>query len=520
MISSKNIRFHSPSNTYIIPKNSILDQNVAVKGNVIVGPGTRFWKNIKVDGNIQLGKGCIVEGNLKANQVIAGSRSKIKGNITADSDVSLFQNVSVRSVESGGNITIMPECIVGYANGSTLLVIGKAEIKKIGVITKVTVRANTVAGLEDESEESDSEFIGPESSEFTGDKIDFDDSNTLQDISEELIFEDNIIDEIEIESVTTYKNENENRNSANLDSLSTPAFPMEQKNETVQPNAETNINSEKFDAEIIDETDENSPKSFTVSGFAGSPADHPVSVPADESSEVEIIGGFDDSDSNSGTETVFQTVETPFGTIVVGEQPAKNSGMKAAPSDPADNQFASVMESTRDEQQAAFEAEMKIRPTSVDRKSEFKWPAFEPRKMPKTEKEISKTKPASSDNNLFSRKVSSQIEYEEIKIQTPSKQKESFSNPGQANLSEKANRKIVFEEIGGSKSAKTQAQRSKADILMEKMNFDTVSEKPAEAKLSAEKKVKSREEAEKSKVWYEERYPRSESKKKEYPPYV
>ncbi len=521
MISSKNIRFHSPSNTYIIPKNSILDQNVAVKGNVIVGPGTRFWKNIKIDGNIQLGKGCVVEGNLEAGRVIIGSRSKIKGNITADSDVSLFQNAAVRSVESGGNITIMPGCVVGYANGSTLLVIGKAEIKKIGVITKVTVRANTVAELEDESEES-----GSEDSEFAaGSKINFNDSNELQDVTEELIFEDNIIDEIEINSVSAYNNKNEIGNSANLDSSSTPIFPMENADETVHLGAETSICPEESDAEMIDESDENSPKSFTVPGFVGPSAGHPVNVPTDESCEVEIVGGPDDFDSDSDAETVFQTVETPFGTIVVGEQPAKGSSLKAASSEP-DSQFASVTESTREEQRAEFEAEMKTNPASADRKSEFKWPAFEPKRMPKTEKKptvSAKATPSSPDKNLFGRKVSSQIEYEEIKIQTIPKQKENFSKPGQVNISGKtpSNAKIVFEEIGGSEPVRPQSvQKSKADILMEKMNFDTVSEKPAEAKVSAEKKVRSREEIEKSKVWYEERYPQAESHKKEYPPYV
>ncbi|MBZ3936163.1 hypothetical protein [Methanimicrococcus blatticola] len=565
MISSKNIRFHSPSNTYIIPKNSVLDQNVAVNGNVIVGPGTRFWKNVKVDGNVQLGKGCIVEGHLKANQIIIGSRSKIKGNITADSDISLFQNVTVNSIESGGNITIMPGCSVGYANGNTLSVIGKAEIKKIGVITKVTVRANTVAELEDEPEsesenksENKSENIVSDSG-FVVDQIDFSDSNDFQEISENFIFEDNKTDETKINSDNTYNNENKVGNEENLKSENTPTFPVEQTNETIQLDAETSANSEKSDAEIIDETDENSPKSFTVSEFSESSADRPITVPTDESAEVEIVTESDDSDSDSNADTVFQTVETPFGTIVVGEQP-KSSGVNAANTPnsannsvnnsanaaslkPSDNQFASVMESTRDEQQADFEAEMKIKSAPADRKSEFKWPAFEAKRMPKTEKKEAVSNPANVSNtakttasagsNLFSRKISpkidSQIEYDEIKIQTIPKQKESererenFSNPKQTAFSGNANQKIIFEEVSGIESAKPQTihkPKTKADLLMENMNFDTVAEKPAEAKLSAEKKVRTQEEIERSKAWYEERYPQQESGKKEYPPYV
>jgi len=81
MISSKNIRFHTPSNTYVIPKNSFFDENVVINGNVIVGSGTHFWKNIKINGNIQFGKGNVAEGNVDADNVIIGPRSRIMGTV-------------------------------------------------------------------------------------------------------------------------------------------------------------------------------------------------------------------------------------------------------------------------------------------------------------------------------------------------------------------------------------------------------------------------------------------------------
>ncbi|WNY29237.1 hypothetical protein MmiEs2_14620 [Methanimicrococcus stummii] len=536
MISSKNIRFHSPSNTYIIPKNSIIDQNVAVKGNVIVGSGTRFWKNIKVDGNIQFGKGCAVEGNLKAHEIIIGSRSKVKGKITADSDISLLQNAVANSVESGGNITIMPGCVVGYANGSTLSVIGKAEIKKIGVITKVTVRANTVAELEDEPEESDeleNEFKNELKNEFEnefGNEFESKFENELNKesndfISKELIFENNISDSTKKDSDESYELENDIGSDAILDSSSTPIFPMESDNENVQPDVET----VEFDAEIIDETIESSPKSFTT--FADLPADRPVSIPTDESSEVEIVGETSISDTDSGSdsssEMIPRTVETPFGTVVVGEKPAKSESMnrnvKFETESFSDNQFASVTEVSKEEQQADFEAEIRAKAPPV-RKSEFKWPAFEPKKMPKTIKaEVSK-EPARPDN-LFSNQLKSsqaQIQYDEIKIQSAPKQKEYFQS-SEPNISGKANQKIVFEEIGSANSKPQQIhspiQKSKADILMEKMNFDAVPENKKETE-SRQKRERTQAEIKNSKIWYEERHPQSESKKKEYPPYV
>ncbi|MDL2261600.1 hypothetical protein LJC08_05165 [Methanimicrococcus sp. OttesenSCG-928-J09] len=504
MISSKNIRFHAPSNTYIIPKNSIIDQNVAINGNVIVGPGTHFWKNAKIDGNIQFGKGCTVEGNLRANQIIVGSRSKIKGKIIADADVSLFQNAAAESIESKGNITIMPGCVVGYANGSTLQVIGKAEIKKIGVITKVTVRADTVAELPKEPEDSEN----LEELEFAvNTPIRVGSENEMQNISENLIFENSgfesnkvenssfenkKIDEPELSSVDIYNKEIITESSANTDSSYTPAFQVETPSKTDELAAETDSkNPENSGVEIIDENDENSPKSFSFSEFSSVPVNRPIDVPTDESEEVEIVDGTDESDSDSNDRNknenfVPQTVETPFGTIVVGENPASTAASASASAASgsmnrnadrntdrdADSTFASVTEISKEDQQADFEAEIRSKTRATPSKVEFRWPSFEAKPTRKTglraaaerqEREkvsdsftssaASVSPVSSASSSPSSDKMSAAgVQYEEVKVQNVPRQKESFAKPENDSV-RKANQKIVFEEIAGNESA-------------------------------------------------------------------
>jgi hypothetical protein len=303
---------------------------------------------------------------------------------------------------------------------------------------------------------------------------------------------------------------------------------------------ESAAQSEELNVEIIDEADESSPKSFTVSAFAGSQTDHVVSIPVDEFDEVEIVDGTDGSNT-SESEMISETVETPFGRIAIGEKPASKGNVKGPLSD---GEFASVTEVSKEEQQADYEAEIRAKSGTKSetvfeakpehRKSEFRWPAFEPGKMPKTEKQPSKKSAAWSNDDFFNQmKASSdQIQFEEIKVQAAPNQKENLfeqkilQNNESAAASKKANQKIAFEEIGYSPATPVKAQqKSKAEILMEQMNFDAALGKSSDAeteqmKKKQEKRERSREEIERSKIWYEERYPQTESEKKEYSPYV
>ena len=527
MISSKNIRFHAPSNTYIIPKNSVIDQNVTISGDVIVGPGVHFWKNIKVDGVAKIGKGCIIEGNLKANRVIVGSYSKIKGNISADSDVSLFQNAFVRSIESGGNITIMQNCAVGYANGKRLEVIGKAAISKIGAITKVTVRAEIVNELESENDDEIETEIeteieaGIEAGIETGSEIEIENKDKIEvEVENEVTgkaenenkVEDQIkkIDVEKSESLNPVNTENEINRNTNLDSNATPIFQMENSsnNAKAEINAEENAekNSEE-NVEIIDMMDENSPKSFSGS-FVRSES-QPIDISADEIEEVEIIEESTTDSVFNEPKTVPKTVETPFGTIVVGEQAvsddfsdSKNLKTENCQKDES-KQFASVIHVSREKQQADYEAEMKIGKSSQQKSfssspsspqfsspsfpsapflsplksanrsenskpsesAELKterprWPAFEPQSRVRVEnsKIQYESIKADSTQNQDSSQTSSSFQSSssifsnplktESRIEKASKIEETQeATPKQAEKIRKANQKIVFEEI-------------------------------------------------------------------------
>lgn len=61
------LRFHKPTNTYIIP-SGYLDRNVRVNGNLITGPGVRFWNDLVVSGELVLGKGSRVGGQVFAKR--------------------------------------------------------------------------------------------------------------------------------------------------------------------------------------------------------------------------------------------------------------------------------------------------------------------------------------------------------------------------------------------------------------------------------------------------------------------
>ncbi|MDV0446466.1 hypothetical protein MsAg5_03050 [Methanosarcinaceae archaeon Ag5] len=157
-LQTSKIRFYPSSNTYVIPKGSFFDDSVVIHGNMIAGPGVHFWKNVAVEGNAQLGKGCTVTGTLKAKTAIIGAKSNVD-KIKTEWNVSVFQNTTVNSIDCGGHLVIMDGSVVGYANAEkTLEILGKADIKKLGPVTKVTVRTDEVRLFEDHDEEDEEEM--------------------------------------------------------------------------------------------------------------------------------------------------------------------------------------------------------------------------------------------------------------------------------------------------------------------------------------------------------------------------
>ena len=333
MISSKSIRFHVSSNTYIIPKNLIFDQNVSINGNVIVGAGVRFWKNVKIFGDVQLGKGCVIEGDLNADNIIVGAQSKVKGNIIASGNVSLFQNSVARSIKSSESVTIMEGCFVGYADSKMLEIIGKADIKKIGAITKVTVRADTIALPEDEADDETEDklnaeelIINEQNSEGliigeSGENLvigESDEDLVIDESDEDLVIDESSSDESVIEKEISKRSPLENNkieqlltqppdsmfaeimsgNSENLHSQTTPPFPLEQTTQKTDDISETS-------AKITNKTD---------SG-----------IPKDELSDVEIFDGSEVSTFVPEEIKAQKTVETPFGTVVIDDDRASQN---------------------------------------------------------------------------------------------------------------------------------------------------------------------------------------------------
>ncbi|KXS44644.1 polymer-forming cytoskeletal protein [Methanolobus zinderi] len=142
-MSEEFIKYHEESNTYIARKRSYFENDINIDGNFIVGAGSGFWKNLNVKGTLKLGKGSSVKGNIRADDIVIGSRSEIQGDIEAANDLKLFDRVTVHgSAISGKTMSIRPGSTVGFARASEVLeLIGKVNVKEIESGTKVIVRS-------------------------------------------------------------------------------------------------------------------------------------------------------------------------------------------------------------------------------------------------------------------------------------------------------------------------------------------------------------------------------------------
>ncbi|WNY25730.1 hypothetical protein [Methanolapillus millepedarum] len=223
------IRFYPSSNTYVIPKGAFFDESVIIHGNMIAGPGVHFWKNVAVQGNAQLGKGCTVAGTLKAKTAIVGAKSKVD-KIKTEWNASVFQNATVQSIDCGGHLVIMDGSVVGYANAEkTLEILGKADIKKLGPVTKVTVRTDEVRLFEEHEEEEEDENPKNEiKSEAKTDEI----AEMIEIDAVEIIAA-----EIEIESEESFFESPvtaEIKPETEIDSVSAPAASEEEKEEDAE----------------------------------------------------------------------------------------------------------------------------------------------------------------------------------------------------------------------------------------------------------------------------------------------
>jgi UDP-3-O-[3-hydroxymyristoyl] glucosamine N-acyltransferase len=426
MISSKNIRFHVSSNTYIVPKNSTFDQNVSINGNVIVGTGVHFFKNVKIFGDVQIGKGCTIEGNLSADNIIVGSRSQIKGNIIASGNVSLFQNSAAGSIKSGDAIIIMEGCTVDYADSKRLEIIGKADIKRIGPVTKVTVKANTV--LPDAADE-----IREENEEYKKYK-----ENNLRSV----FSKNNEIEQLMTQPSDEMFAEIMDDSDEDFNSLNTPSFQMENS-------------SKKTDAASENLIENNSQNNFNVHSQSNSQNDSSVdsSIPEEEFSDVEILENSESSEQFSSKASSQKAIETPFGTVFIDDIDNSKPGKSSAGSKSSDVGAELIIESYEEDEKENIENIKKIERVQkseskeLEKSEEFEkpekqppsptkkpWPQFEPRSGSKIKSETA------NHNSSSASQISKPVAQHAEKRNATNASKDSIKN-------RQANQKVIFEEI-------------------------------------------------------------------------
>ena len=143
-MNEKFIKYHADSNTYIVEKKAFFEDDVAIDGNMIVGAGSNFWKNLKVTGHLEIGKATHIKNDVKASTAIIGSKSEIGGSVEVEEDLTMLDDTSVAgSARCGGWMLVRPGCSIGFAKADvTLELVGKVNIKDVEAGTKVIVRSD------------------------------------------------------------------------------------------------------------------------------------------------------------------------------------------------------------------------------------------------------------------------------------------------------------------------------------------------------------------------------------------
>lgn len=137
------IKYHPGSNTYIIQRKAYFEDSVLLKGNLIVGTGCNFWKELRVEGDLELGKSSMVKGHVQASNAIIGPHCEIGGDVKVDKDLTLMDDVKIEgSATCGGRMLVRPGCSMGFAKAEKMLeIVGKVNIKDVEAGTKVIVRS-------------------------------------------------------------------------------------------------------------------------------------------------------------------------------------------------------------------------------------------------------------------------------------------------------------------------------------------------------------------------------------------
>src|SRR5665647_3352803 len=83
-------KYHPRSNTYVIEKRALFEEDIVLDGYVIVGQEVKLWRTLIVTGRLELGKGSVVQGNVKAQIALVCAAAKIMGNIETVSELVLL----------------------------------------------------------------------------------------------------------------------------------------------------------------------------------------------------------------------------------------------------------------------------------------------------------------------------------------------------------------------------------------------------------------------------------------------
>jgi len=134
------IKGHEESNTLIIKKNSNYIRAVNYRANLIAGMNSRFMERVAIDGDLVFGKGAQAMGDVKANNVILGPWTVIRGDLTVKGDLLALDHSRVLGkVRCTGSAVIRPDVAFGSLEATGLVeYYGKKPAKKTKgkVVTK------------------------------------------------------------------------------------------------------------------------------------------------------------------------------------------------------------------------------------------------------------------------------------------------------------------------------------------------------------------------------------------------
>lgn len=138
------IKYHPETNTYIVRRKAFFEDSVRIDGNMIIGSGANFWKDLEVTGSLELGKASLVKGSIRAGDALISTRCEIQGNVDVVHNLTMLDNVNVTGHAICGNqMSIRPGCRMSFAKADKALeLIGKVDIKEIESGTKLIVRSD------------------------------------------------------------------------------------------------------------------------------------------------------------------------------------------------------------------------------------------------------------------------------------------------------------------------------------------------------------------------------------------